>query len=164
MKSFYSLIVTFLTFIFIVGCASIVSKSQYPVSITSQPEGSDIRIVNSNGDTVFTAKTPTTITLKADAGYFKGEDYTVIFKKENYTPQTAIIKRGVDGWYILGNFFIGGLIGWLIVDPATGAMWTLDNLHVDMTSPTSLLQIEELHVVTIDYIPEHQRSELIRLQ
>jgi hypothetical protein len=29
------------------------------------------------------------------------------------------------GWYLVGNFFFGGLIGWLIIDPLTGAMWTL---------------------------------------
>ena len=30
-----------------------------------------------------------------------------------------------DGWYIGGNILVGGLIGWFIVDPLTGAMYTL---------------------------------------
>jgi hypothetical protein len=30
----------------------------------------------------------------------------------------------MDGWYI-GNILFGGVIGFLIVDPATGAMWKL---------------------------------------
>lgn len=30
----------------------------------------------------------------------------------------------MNGWYI-GNLLFGGIIGLLIVDPATGAMWTL---------------------------------------
>ena len=163
MKVIESLLITLLSILFIAACATIVSKSQYPVIISSQPDGADINVINSVGKTVFTGKTPTTITLKAGAGFFKGEDYTVEFKKEGYTPHTAQIRRGVDGWYIFGNLFIGGLIGWLIVDPATGAMWTLDNLHINMTPQTSSLQKEELRVVTIDNIPEHLRSKLIRI-
>ena len=31
----------------------------------------------------------------------------------------------LNGWYI-GNVVFGGLIGLLIVDPETGAMWRLD--------------------------------------
>ena len=35
----------------------------------------------------------------------------------------------MDGWYI-GNIVFGGLIGWLVVDPASGAMWKLqDSVH-----------------------------------
>ncbi len=31
----------------------------------------------------------------------------------------------LDGWYF-GNLIFGGLLGILIIDPATGAMWRLD--------------------------------------
>ncbi|WP_457571549.1 PEGA domain-containing protein [Desulfovulcanus sp.] len=144
------------------GCASIVSKSEYPVSISSNPEEAEITIVNRAEETVFKGKTPATVVLKAGAGFFKGENYTVTFKKDGYATHTAQIKRGVDGWYIVGNLIFGGVVGWLIVDPATGAMWTLKNLHVDLAPQTSLNQ-NQIHIVTINDIPEQLRSKMIRI-
>ena len=36
----------------------------------------------------------------------------------------------MDGWYI-GHILFGGLIGFLIIDPATGSMWKLnESVHV----------------------------------
>lgn len=145
------------------GCASIVSKSDYPITISSQPDGADISIDNRAGETVYVGKTPSTVTLKAGAGYFKGENYTVTFKKDGYALHTAEIKRGVDGWYIAGNIVVGGLIGWLIVDPATGAMWTLENLHVDL-NPTQTSSVEnKLQIVTLDDVPSHLRPKMKRI-
>jgi hypothetical protein len=40
----------------------------------------------------------------------------------------------MDGWYI-GNILFGGLIGILIVDPLTGAMWKLDDVVYGNLSP-----------------------------
>ncbi len=37
---------------------------------------------------------------------------------------TTRLEATLDGWYI-GNIIFGGLIGFLIVDPLTGAMWKL---------------------------------------
>ena len=84
------------------------------------------------------------------------------FKKEGYVPYSAKIERGVDGWYILGNLFFGGLIGWLIVDPATGAMWTLRDLHVNLRDKASSIQ-KKMHIVTIDEVPTHLRSQMVRI-
>lgn len=147
----------------IVGCASIVSKSEYPVVVSSEPEGADIRIVNSDKNTVFTGKTPTTVVLKARAGFFQGEDYVVTFQKEGFSQFNAQIKRGLDGWYI-GNIIFGGLIGMLIVDPATGAMWTLENLHVDLNPQTSsALPQEGLQIVAIDEVPAPLREKMVKI-
>ncbi len=60
------------------------------------------------------------------------------------------------GWYLLGNLFIGGLIGWLIVDPATGAMYTLssDTVNAQLASETSFLrQKEGLMIVLLKDVP-----------
>lgn len=113
--------------LFFINCASIVSKSSYPVTINSDPDEADIIIKDEHGKTAHKGKTPTTVTLKAGEGYFNGCDYTVFFSKFGYSSREAKIKRDVDGWYILGNIVFGGLIGWFIVDPATGAMWKLED-------------------------------------
>ncbi len=63
-------------FIFI-GCASIVSKSQYPISFRSNPTHAKIIIRDEAGITVHEGETPATVTLNTKRGYFKGKDYTV---------------------------------------------------------------------------------------
>ena len=148
------------------SCASIVSKSSYPVSITSEPSGADITIVDESGRTIVSDKTPTTVTLEAGGGYFKGKDYTVTFTKPGYAKHTAEIRRSVDGWYVIGNVVFGGLIGWLIVDPITGAMWTLPNEVTATLSPqTSLLDSDaSMRIVSVDQVSEHLRSEMVRVR
>ncbi len=146
------------------GCASIVSKSTYDVQINSSPQGAQIEVLDSEGKPAGTGYTPVTVSLKAGAGYFRGQKYTVTFEKPGFDTQTVPIRRGVDGWYAVGNLFFGGLIGYLIVDPLTGAMWTLKDLNVVLTpSTTSFLDKPGLHLLTIDSVPQHLRSRMVRL-
>jgi uncharacterized protein YceK len=108
------------------GCASIVSKSAYPVTFTSTPSGATFTVKNDKGIEVHRAVTPSTLTLPAGAGYFKAASYTISFEKEGCSPATASLKADLDPWYF-GNILLGGLIGMIIVDPITGAMWKLDD-------------------------------------
>jgi uncharacterized protein YceK len=115
------------------GCASIVSKSSYPVAINSTPDQATFTIKNKEGVTVHSGTTPATVTLKSDAGYFRGETYTINFSKPDYQDQTAILDSSVNDWYF-GNLVLGGLTGLLIVDPLTGAMWSLpESLQVNLS-------------------------------
>jgi|TARA_R100000789_G_scaffold100208_1_gene109236 hypothetical protein len=108
------------------GCASIVSESTYPVSIQSSPAGATYEVTNQAGMIVSSGVTPGQVTLQAGAGYFDGELYRVSYKRDGYSDQVATLDTNVDGWY-WGNFIFGGLLGMLIVDPATGAMYKLPN-------------------------------------
>lgn len=102
------------------GCASIVSDSSYPVRIESTPPGERFVIRDKSGSWVASGKTPDTVTLKAGSGYFQSARYNVEFDAGN----TLEIKADVDPWFF-GNIVFGGLIGFCIVDPLTGAMWEL---------------------------------------
>nr|WP_187272742.1 hypothetical protein [Pseudomonas mendocina] len=113
------------------GCASIVSDSRYPVSVDSYPSGASFEIRNEDGLSVSKGHTPSQVSLEAGSGYFDGETYKVIYTKEGYTAQTAIIDSEIDGWY-WGNIAIGGLVGMLFVDPVTGAMYKLPK-HVSVS-------------------------------
>ncbi|MGB0176384.1 MAG: hypothetical protein ACPF9D_04405 [Owenweeksia sp.] len=122
------------------SCATIFSKSAYPVNITSNPQGANFTITDRDGAEVVKGKTPQIVTLNSSAGYFKKENYTVTYTKSNGEEVKLPITFHVDGWYIAGNFFIGGLLGYLLIDPLTGAMYTADqkivsaNLGSDDTS------------------------------
>jgi hypothetical protein len=106
------------------GCASIISESKYPVAIHSSPSGASYKITDQSGFQIHAGHTPDQIMLESGAGYFDGEAYTVTYRKDGYAPSTQMLNSGIDGWY-WGNIVFGGIIGMLIVDPATGAMFSL---------------------------------------
>jgi hypothetical protein len=110
------------------GCASIVKGSgPQSISITSKPADAKVRIVDVNtGAEIQTGTTPMTIALKKSNGFFQGAHYKVQVAKDGFEDRELALDARANGWYIAGNFVFGGFIGWLIVDPATGAMWTLD--------------------------------------
>jgi TPR repeat protein len=106
------------------GCASIVSHSKYKVDIRSEPPGADFEIQTSTHKPVAKGRTPATVTLNASARYFVPETYTVTFTKNGYHEEQKQVVAAMDPWY-MGNILFGGLIGILLVDPLTGAMWKL---------------------------------------
>jgi hypothetical protein len=153
---------------FLISCASIVSKSEWPVRIGSTPEGADVTITDiTEGKKVYTGKTPTTVTLSSKGGYFKGKTYRVEVTKEGYTKQTTEIRSTINGWYI-GNLLFGGLIGLLIVDPLTGAMWTLDpkDINLILEKKTAGLSSDQraLSVVSLEDVPDHLRDKMIKIK
>ena len=110
------------------ACASIVSRSEYAVLIDTEPTGAAIEVTNRKGERVHTGTAPTTVSLAADAGFFSSQSYTVNATLDGYETQVSTLKGSMDGWYI-GNLLFGGLLGFLIIDPATGAMWKLPDRH-----------------------------------
>jgi hypothetical protein len=116
------------------GCASIVSDSTSTVTLTSIPDRADFAVINQRGKVVHSGTTPATVTLKTAAGYFKGEKYQLKLQKEGYGPQSAPLYADVNNWY-WGNFLFGGPIGLLVVDPLTGAMWSLPESKTVVLTP-----------------------------
>ncbi len=151
----------------VTGCASIVSKSDYPVSFNSSPEGATITIIDKNGQKIYRGKTPAQITLKSGTGYFSGAKYNVIFEKEDCEPQTVVLEKSLDGWYI-GNILFGGIIGLLIVDPATGAMWKLPpTCHAAMAEKITAFESttgDQVQLATLDDVPEKLKEKMVPIQ
>lgn len=97
--------------LFSTGCATIVSESSYPVNIKSTPSGASFVIKNRAGEEVKKGVTPDLVTLKAGAGYFKGEKYQITFtlpKKGNQAgvEKTVELDTSLDGWYLGGNLVL----------------------------------------------------------
>ncbi|WP_198588764.1 hypothetical protein [Alloalcanivorax mobilis] len=109
------------------GCASIISTSNYPVSIQSTPPGARYVITNIRTDeTIKSGVTPDRVSLSSKNGFFSGARYRVSFEQDGYQNAEIPISASMDGWYF-GNILLGGLLGMLIIDPATGAMWKLND-------------------------------------
>jgi len=143
------------------GCASIISGSTQTLTFKSVPEQASISITNKAGEKVHTGVTPTTVTLKRGNGFFQPAAYDVTFKKEGFQTKTVQVTGTVNGWYV-ANIIFGGLIGLLIVDPATGAMYTLNpsdiNAVLDENQTASQKGQQSLTVMLVQDIPENLMS------
>jgi hypothetical protein len=128
------------------------------------PSEATILIVDEDGTQVYKGTTPATVTLQSGKAYFDARQYTVTFSKAGYEDQVTYINPGIDGWYF-GNILLGGAIGMLIVDPLTGAMWTLPrNVTVTLADKVALKKEEMLlEIVTIDQVPDKHKKDLIRI-
>lgn len=116
------------------GCASIIKGSAQSVTFKSEPAEAKLIITDvREGKDIHVGTTPFTTSLKRGTGYFKKAKYKVTIEKAGYTKEQVLLEGSLGGWYLAGNLLFGALIGWFIVDPATGAMWTLDPKDVTVT-------------------------------
>jgi hypothetical protein len=162
------------------GCASII-KGGGPESFTvrSQPPGADVRITAMpTGETVATGRTPMTAMLPKSRGFFQGTKFKVEVQLPGFHPHETVLDTNVSGWYIAGNIVFGGLIGWLIVDPATGAMWTLSSDAIDVplqaagappavpaaAKPTAANDGPFIGVLALGDVPAAARARMVPVQ
>ncbi|WDH25009.1 hypothetical protein [Pseudomonas chlororaphis] len=124
------------------GCASIVSDSKPKVGVFASPRVTTFTITDSTGRVVRKGTTPAQVILETSRGYFKRESYTITFHREGYTDDVQKLRPTVSGWY-WWNILLGGAIGMLIVDPLTGAMYTLPDDVTGRPSPLAPVQAAE---------------------
>lgn len=147
------------------SCATIFGKSSYPVSINSNPSGATVSITDKKGKEVYKGASPATVTLKSGAGFFSKAEYQVKISSPGYAEQVIPVNYKLNGWYF-GNLLIGGFLGMLIVDPATGAMWKLDTppINVTLSKSTASVETPTLKIVDIASIPQNMKEKLVRIK
>ena len=148
------------------SCASIVSHSRWPVTVSSAPIGATVSILNRRGTEVYSGTTPAAVSLKSGSSFFKREIYTLKFSMPGYDTKTTQLEADVNGWYF-GNIVFGGFIGLLIVDPATGAMYRIGEKQLSAT----LTQVQGLNlpvaapnglqIVSIEQVPAELRTQMV---
>ena len=152
--------------VFFGSCASIVSKSNWPITINSTPADATITITDKNGIQVYSGNTPANLKLKSGSGFFGKASYQVKFEKEGYATKMIPVNFKVNGWYF-GNILLGGIIGMLIVDPATGAMYKLEDkvLNEQLSKmPNKGIDAEQvLNVIDINDLPTSLAANLIKI-
>ena len=123
------------------GCASIVKGSEQKVLFQSDPSAAKVSVYDEDGRLVSEGKTPITLPLAKGASYFQAAKYRAVFEAPGREPKEIWLTGSLEGgWYIAGNFLVGGILGWLIVDPLTGAMWRLkpSKVTAKLDAPLSL--------------------------
>lgn len=147
------------------SCATIISGSSKVFGIDSNPQSAHVEITNRKGVVVFRGETPVTTHLRTGAGFFTPAIYSIKVTMDGYKTQIFPVQAHINGWYF-ANIVIGGGIGMLIVDPATGAMYKFSNTQalIEATlSPNSTTSTRELKIIDIRDVPADRRSALVRL-
>jgi len=164
----WTVMVSLLALTMLISCATIIGKGgPETLNVRSAPDQASIVITDESGTKIFEGKTPTNVSLEKKKGYFSGKKYTVKIAKTGYAEQTVTVDTRVNGWYIGGNLIFGGLIGWLIVDPATGAMWTLDTKEINVTLETSkqgaIIEPNKAGIVLLQDVPLSLRDKMVKV-
>ncbi len=110
---------------FLTGCASLLSKSEYDVTINSNLPGTNVVVRNhDDGKVVGNGKVPFVAKLKASKSFFSGATYALEATTVNGQKHTMFAISKIDPFF-WGNFVFGGFLG-IAIDAATGAMFKFD--------------------------------------
>jgi hypothetical protein len=112
------------------GCATIVHNGPRQISVVSTPPGAKVSIYDRSNSLVQVSTTPFLATLPTKFAYFKGQDYRLVFELPAYATAEVHLQTTVSRWYY-GNLLFGGLLGLVIVDPSTGAMFNLTPQQIE---------------------------------
>lgn len=147
------------------NCATLVSKTSYPITINSNPNGATITITDKKGKEVFKGISPATATLNSGAGFFSKAEYEVKISIPGYTEKTIPVMFRMNGWY-WGNLLFGGFIGLLVIDPITGAMWKLDTppINVTLNKSTASSENPSLKIIDIANVSKEMKEKLVRIK
>jgi hypothetical protein len=150
----------------ITGCATIVHGGPRPISVASTPEGATVTIYDRSNALVQTSTTPFVAQLPTKSGYFKAPAYRMVFEMPGYAPAEVNLDSSVSGWY-WANIAFGGLIGMLVVDPLTGAMYNLKPEKIEQPLSSAQAQViragKGMLVVLASQATEHERAEMVRV-
>jgi len=150
----------------ITGCATIVHSGPRPVSVASTPEGAKVSIYDRDGHLVQTNTTPFLAELPTKYRYFQGQTYRLVFEMPGHETTEVNLGSSLSGWY-LGNVIFGGLIGLLVVDPMTGAMYNLTPDKIEQPLSATQAQVlrdkKGLLVVLASQTTEGERTQMVRV-
>ncbi len=155
------------------GCASIMGTPNQQVPIQSTPSDASVVVTDEKGITVFKGTTPTSVALQKSTGsYWGGKDYVVTISKDGFGTQTIPVRTSPNGWYIAGNFVFGSIIGWFVIDPGSGNMWSLSpdvvapSLQADAgASPTTHNNTspDRIRIMLLQDVPQELRAKMTRI-
>jgi len=148
------------------GCATIVHSGPRNIPVASTPTGAKVSIYDRSDSLVMTNTTPFVAPLNTKFGYFKSQSYRLVFEMPGYNRAEINLNSSVSGWYF-GNLLFGGVIGMLIVDPLTGAMFNLTPEKIEQQmSPAQAQVIRNGHgllIVLASQTTQQERDAMVRV-
>jgi hypothetical protein len=160
-----AVIATLCASILVGGCATIVGDRTQLIPIDSDPDLASVVIIDESGRQVFSGTTPTRVTLdKSDGSYWGKKSYTVTITKPGYASRRIPVTASANGWYIAGNLVFGGLIGWFIVDPFNGGMYTLTPKQIETELGQQAVHNGGIAIVLLEDVPVALRTQMRELE
>lgn len=148
------------------GCASIIHGGPRTITVATQPTGAKGTVRKDSGEAISVNTTPFTIALEPKKAFFKGQAYNIKLELPGYKTAEVAVRPEVSGWYV-ANLLFGGLIGLLIVDPATGSMWNLSPAKIEQQlSPTQAGLIKSGNgfvVVLVAQTTPGERANMVKI-
>jgi uncharacterized protein YceK len=148
------------------GCASIVHSGPREIPVASTPAGAKVSIYDRSNTLVMTNTTPFVAKLDTKFGYFKSQTYRLVFEMPAYQSAEVQLDSSVSGWY-WANLAFGGLIGMLIVDPLTGAMYNLAPDKIEQTLTNQQAEVIRngtgVLVVLAAQVTDNERVAMVRV-
>lgn len=151
------------------ACATIMGSPTQTMPIASTPSDAKVIITDETGMQVFAGQTPTSVTLNKSSGkYWGGKSFTVQISKPGFVTQTIPVTTSPNGWYIAGNLLFGGLIGYFIVDPLNGHMYSLsaETVNASLSSETAhnnRAPDNSIAIMLMQDVPANLRDKLVRI-
>jgi len=146
------------------SCATIFTKTKYPLLVNSNPDGATLVVTDKKGNDIYSGTTPASLVLKSSSGFFSGAEYHVRISLPGYNDKIVTVSSKIEGWYF-GNLLLGGVLGMLIIDPASGAMWKLDTkqINVDLIPYSQTNNGFNLKIMDINDIPKEWKDHLVSI-
>ena len=121
---------------FLGGCASVVSGDVERVRVITYPSEAVVTVTDDRGYLLYKGVTPANISMRKSPGFFERQDFNMLIERERYESVYMALQGVTSSWYVAGNALLLptgiGLLGWLVIDPYTGAMWTYEPHHVEL--------------------------------
>jgi len=121
---------------FLPGCASVVTGDIERVRVITYPPEAVVTVTDDKGYLLYKGVTPANIPMRKSSGFFQRQDFDMSIEREGYEPVYMTLQGVTSSWYVAGNALLLpsglGLLGWLVVDPFTGAMWTYEPQYVEL--------------------------------
>ena len=152
------LVMAFISIFLLASCATLFTKTKYPVMVGSNPDGAKVVITDKNGREVYSGSTPARLELKSSSGFFSKAEYQVKISLPGHDDKIVSISSKIKGLFFLNLTNMTGLI----IDAATGAMWKLETEHIDVMLTPSM-QTSELIIMERKDIPKEWEKYLVAI-
>lgn len=145
----------------VIGAPS--AKKSQPGLTKHASIGAKVTVVKRGEKPVFDGAPPTQIVLGAKARHgWKVTGCTIKISMHGYYSEKLALKKTADGWHVDAYVGLGKVIGWFVLNPANGGIYTLspDQLRI-ASSENGQYQpdINRISVVTIDSVPKSLKSK-----
>jgi|GEM_PF-602758 len=140
-KNIITLSILLITLSIFTGCASIISGGNQSIYFDSIPQDAEVTIRAIQSENSWEGTTPFTAELK------RKHEYRVTVKLDGYETTHVRINRDVNNW-VVGNLILG-IMPWVVIDYATGAMFELkpDEILITLEEPNSSKKDEKMELV-----------------